>query len=52
MSVCVIYTSLHVFRCSVSGGQLGGNLFRVMLIGMLPVICCLCDENDVARIVQ
>lgn len=46
----VIYTSLHVFTCSVSGGQLGGNLFRVMLIGVLHgVICCLSVENVMAR---
>lgn len=53
MSACVIYTSLLVFTCSVSGGQLGGNLFGVMLIGMLSgVICCLRAENDMTRYVQ
>lgn len=30
------YTSLRVFTCSVSWGQLGGNLFGAMLIGVLP----------------
>lgn len=45
-----IYTSLHVFTCTVSRGHLGGNLFGVELIGALPgVICCLCVENSVVR---
>lgn len=47
-----IYTSLHVFTCTVSRGHLGGNLFGVELIGALPgVICCLCVENSVVRTV-
>lgn len=45
-----IYTSLHVFTCTVSKGHLGGNLFGVELIGALPgVICCLCVENSMVR---
>lgn len=47
MSLCLIYTSVRVFGCSVSRGQPGGNLFREMLIGMLSgVICRLRVEND------
>lgn len=44
------YTSLRVFTCSVSRGQLGGNLFGVMLIGVLPgEMCCLRVKSHVAR---
>lgn len=44
------YTSLRVFTCSVSWGQLGGNLFGAMLIGALPAdICRLRVKSHVAR---